>query len=255
MLTHIDAATFTRRWDWFKNYPCDRGFLAYSLANPSATLFTDDLDQPLVALLGEGYEPFCFVEGDARCSEGVIAALTKLRQQRNEILIISVVNRQWHDALLSMPQSRSIPRIDYEFQPERFTPIVVHDNYKIAPMTPKVIERVLTECDPDFCADVFHGTGGIGYVAMHGEKIVSSAWAPTLAGIAEISVATVEPHRRRNLAAATASALIQECLKRNIRPHFTIDQRNTAARAVALKLGFMQDILHEWIVLRAQTRA
>jgi GNAT superfamily N-acetyltransferase len=82
---------------------------------------------------------------------------------------------------------------------------------------------------------------GIGYALMEGDKIASvcaSVFASSQR--VEIDVHTEEEYRRRGFASITASALIEECLRKGKQPNWECFWENEESTALALKLGFDQ---------------
>lgn len=81
---------------------------------------------------------------------------------------------------------------------------------------------------------------GLGFVAFHGDELVSGASSYTVYrdGI-EIEIDTREDHRRKGLALACAASLILECLDRELYPSW--DAANRESVALAEKLGYNFD--------------
>lgn len=94
----------------------------------------------------------------------------------------------------------------------------------------------------DFCS-FFHDENdfvdrAIGYCITYENRIVSGAGSFTVfeTGI-EIQIETHELHRRKGLARICATALLSECIERNIEPHW--DAFDTVSRSLAERLGYV----------------
>ncbi len=251
MFYRVDAKSFVERWNWFADFPFDPGFLLLVLADPTAAVYADDVDAPHAAILaGEG-APFCFVDGDLRSSDAVLEALAELRAMRRDpsMLIVSACPNAWNDALRKLPSNWCIPRVDYKFNRLRFARHLVPNSYRVELLSQAHL-GALAEGDFDFDVAHFHRTGGFGFVAIQEDRIVACAWSSSFAKWGEIAVGTMPKHRGRGLAKGLASRLIEECMLRDVTPHYTTDERNLAACAVANSLGFADPIAHGWVVLR-----
>lgn len=254
----IDIATFRQLRPWLDEFPHDQGFLAYSMAMPAARVYVDDDHAPRTAILAGGWGGFVFVCGDPSFSDRAAAFLDGLRQRREGLIIVSVQSAAWIPRLLQeLPAPVwKVPRIDYRFDGAAFDAVrsqlrSLPSDYEIVPMDRSLLKRVRDECDPEFDPALFCDFAGIGFVVIHANRILSSAWAPTIGGWAEIGVATVEAHREKGFAQLVGAAIIDEARRRGIRPHVATNQRNLSACRWAQRLGFVEDVLHEWVVIRS----
>ena len=81
---------------------------------------------------------------------------------------------------------------------------------------------------------------GIGFCVVCKEEVVAAALSLTNSRTAiEITIGTDEPHRRKGLSAAVGSALIVDCLEREIQPHW--NAANPESVRLAEKLGYIQN--------------
>jgi RimJ/RimL family protein N-acetyltransferase len=88
----------------------------------------------------------------------------------------------------------------------------------------------LVEGDPRF-----------GVRLMEGHEVVSECTAVFVGrGEAEIDIHTDENHRQLGLGTLTASAFLEECLARGLRPSWTCWPEREASIALAKKLGFVE---------------
>ncbi len=80
---------------------------------------------------------------------------------------------------------------------------------------------------------------GLGVVLLEGDQIASTCTSVFASrDLMEIDMHTQEPYRRRGLAVLTASAFIEECLRRGRQPNWECFWDNEPSTALALKLGF-----------------
>lgn len=80
---------------------------------------------------------------------------------------------------------------------------------------------------------------GIGYVLLDGDKIASTCTSVfSSSEMIEIDVHTAENYQRRGFALLTASALIEECLRRGKKPNWECFWDNEPSTMLAKKLGF-----------------
>ncbi|HOK42993.1 MAG TPA: GNAT family N-acetyltransferase [Thermoclostridium caenicola] len=88
-----------------------------------------------------------------------------------------------------------------------------------------------------FASSEDYAKRGLGFCVIHNGQVVAGASSYALYddGI-EIQIDTREDHQRKGLAAACAAALILECLKRGLFPHW--DAANMASVKLAEKLGY-----------------
>lgn len=90
---------------------------------------------------------------------------------------------------------------------------------------------------------------GLGFVALHGDTLVSGAASYTsYEGGIEIEVDTRTDFRRRGLAVACSARLILECLSRGLYPSW--DAANLSSVALAEKLGYTRGKPYPCFVLK-----
>lgn len=229
----------------FDEFPFDPAFFAYAKADPDTELFGDDD----AAVLLPQRTAVGFVAGESAGAQQLVATLLEARvfQQRPRV-ILSVPDAGWRDALLEATHmtTKHIPRVDMTFATSRSGRA---GEIKLLPLAGELLDHVRDECDPDFDSDYFRSLHGFGWCALDKGRVVSVAWAPALAGWAEIGVTTAASHRNRGFARAVGAAVVNEAILRNFTPHVSTDQRNAAAIAWARSLGFGDERFHDWVVL------
>lgn len=125
----------------------------------------------------------------------------------------------------------------------------ISPEYRIVKIDEAVYKLLRSEeWSKDFCSlyptFIDFNKKGLGFVVLHGGKIVSGASSYTVYknGI-EIEIDTREEYRRKRLALVCASALILECLEKGLYPSW--DAANMESVALSEKLGYHFD--HEYI--------
>jgi hypothetical protein len=229
----------------FDDFPFDPAFLAYAKSDAGAETFGDGE----AAILLPKLTAVGFVAGDAaRASKLVEAMLDADIFQHRPRVILSVPDAGWRDALLAVEFVKSfrVQRVDMAFGEQRKSRSV---STELAPLTGELLNRVGGECDLDFEAEYFRSLNGFGWCAVDDSRVVSVAWAPALAGWAEIGVTTATSHRRRGLARGIGDAVLNEALLRGLRPHVSTNRENLAAIRWARSSGFAGERHHDWVVL------
>jgi len=86
-----------------------------------------------------------------------------------------------------------------------------------------------------------------GSVARVGDTIVYWCTAEYVSErMCGIGIETIENYQNQGIASATAAHFINECLRRQVTPHWECDQQNIGSKRVAEKVGF--DLLQETVV-------
>ena len=115
--------------------------------------------------------------------------------------------------------------------------IEIPEGYRLTGMDEAAFERHPFSHGENYsCWDAFRAEGS-GAVAYYGGEIAAAASSfLSLDGEVEMDISTKEPHRRKNLAAACAARMLQDCMERGITVHW--DAQNDVSRHLAEKFGF-----------------
>jgi RimJ/RimL family protein N-acetyltransferase len=114
---------------------------------------------------------------------------------------------------------------------------------RIARISKKVLDHVSSQPDHFLDISVFKSaddflTKGIGFEITHNGKIAGVAYSSLVSNSAiEVSIYVETKYRRQGMATALGCALIKECLKRDIDPHW--DAANVESCTLAEKLGYV----------------
>jgi GNAT superfamily N-acetyltransferase len=167
-------------------------------------------------------------------------------QAQEEIGLIMVTSTlAWKDYLPHLLPERKvidIYRRTFSFDPARFAArddwrSQIPPGFELQPITAATAERAgVLACwasIDDFLAN------GIGYILVEGNHIFSICKSAfTSREKVEIEIQTDEDCRRRGYATLTASALIEECLRRGKQPNWECFWDNEPSSALAGKLGY-----------------
>jgi GNAT superfamily N-acetyltransferase len=115
--------------------------------------------------------------------------------------------------------------------------IEVPEGYRLTAMDEAAFEQHPFSHGTNYsCWSAFQAEGS-GAVMYHGGEIVAAASSfLSLNGEVEMDISTKETHRRKNLAAACAARMLEDCMKRGILVHW--DAQNDVSRHLAEKFGF-----------------
>jgi RimJ/RimL family protein N-acetyltransferase len=116
----------------------------------------------------------------------------------------------------------------------------------LSPITPDLLEKHPAE---NGNIELFWGTkdrffsNSFGYWLEDGSQLVCTCEAVFIGGgEVEISIATAPEYRRRGLARLTASAFLDACQQKQLRPIWGCWPENTSSIALAQSLGFTGDV-------------
>lgn len=134
-------------------------------------------------------------------------------------------------------------RLEYEFDPERFRQQCGTWRAQLPRgFTVRPYDRHLAQ---EHNLETFWGSidtflaHGFGYAVMHQDQPVSRCHTVLIGNDhAEISVETLEAHRRQGLATFSACAFIERCLVSGLTPAWSCWDHNIPSQRLAEKLGF-----------------
>ena len=209
------------------------------------------LDGPEAALIVSG--EYSFFGGDPNSGEAEIIArsLFKVNQSESTIGIFADDKPDWEKRLMSVWENHpvAVPRFgiaqkDYDFDLDFLQKFVdaMPEGFVLARFNEDLYHQAMQEeWAKEFCETFASAedylSRGFGFAALENGKLVSGASTMTVYdGGTEVQVATDPNYRRRGLAMPCAAALIQECMKRKIRPCW--DAANLISKKMALQLGY-----------------
>jgi len=212
-------------------------------------VWVDQREKPVCAVVLAG--DFYFILGDYQPME-IDPIIRIISEKRVYAIVLNDViwSPLLHRLETDFPESyRSFHRFALDGRLEWFDPEQLKKNIKaIEPeyQVERIDERIYAitqenDWTLDFCSNLISleefMNHGIGYVIMQGDDIIAGASTyGYCAGRLEVTIETKEEYRRKGLALACASALILECLDRNIYPRW--DAANMNSVALAEKLGY-----------------
>lgn len=213
--------------------------------------YVEKLDNPRAGLIVSG--EYSFFGGDPNTNEAdyLIRNLFTVNKSESTVGIFSETKPDWEKKLLSITQNNptvlkrfGIVQRDYDFDDSILQGYI--DSLEKGLILTKFNEDIYNQAmkedwSKEFC-EIFPSAQdylarGIGFAVLDNGKLVSGASSQTVYdGGIEIQVATDENYKKRGLALVCSAALIQECVKRKIRPCW--DAANLISKKMALKLGY-----------------
>lgn len=177
------------------------------------------------------------------------------------VKVILVADAAWREAVLGVHGGRIKIEQRLSFSSDRLNAQHLRsiasrlpEGYRVERVGLSQAKRMCEEVDPDLILpEVFASTEdfykrGIGFCALHGQRIVCGATSGLLCdGAIEIQINTHEDHRGLGLATAAGAALAAHCLEQGIEPRW--DTASAASERVAQKLGYIPHSRYEWLIL------
>lgn len=213
--------------------------------NSPGSVFVDDPQAPQLALIYPR-DAFFYLAGDARSPalagmgamlfEGILPAM-----EEKELVLFAFSEGLFaaaDDVLRPMGMKR-IRRMAFRFVPERFAALPDWRERVPQGFVMRSIDAELAARSPAYRPMVDPRTRQFGVCLLHGEVIASECTAVYVGGgQAEVDIHTREDYRGRGLAGLTASAFIEETLRRGLLPNWSCWPERLASAALARKLGF-----------------
>lgn len=214
--------------------------------NSTGRVWVDDHHHPRdVLLFAEG--AFYYTAGDPdnqvfcqQLEKLIFDAL--LPQAAEPEVVIFSASETWHLRLAEQMRHKGVITIQrkvFEFNPEQFRG---HANWHAeipVGYTMRFIDHELAAKHPAYQPLLEPKTKRFGFCLMHGEDVVCECTAVFVGkDEAEIDIHTPEPYRGRGFARLTASAFIEECLRRGLTPNWACWPEREASWKLALRLGF-----------------
>ncbi|NQW18426.1 MAG: GNAT family N-acetyltransferase [Chloroflexi bacterium] len=244
--------------------PADRANLAALFADPrplspgvdmvleglGGAAFVDDATAPNSASLTLG--SYAYFGGDASSdgANGLVDLLddgSRLMVGDQRWINLAITRFAGVERLHRMTFSRDALNIDILRQQSHR----ISDTTQIVPVGLDLARQMMSDVDESLIG-VFPDPeafirGGMGYVAVRGEKVICGATSAMMSADAiEIQITTADNAQRQGLATAVSATLIVECLERGIEPHWSTT--NDPSRGLAEKLGYVMNGAHETLV-------
>ena len=215
-------------------------------------VFVDRRENPQIALIWIGAGWF-FLGGEptqardlASISRLLTGSCITTAQTQEEIGLILVTSTQaWKDYLPRLLPERKVIEIyrrTFSFDPARFAArgdwrSHIPPGFELQPICATTAEQTgVPACWASIDEFLAHG---IGYILVEGNHIFSICKSAfTSREKIEIEIQTDEGCRRRGYATLTASALIEECLRRGKKPNWECFWDNEPSSTLAGKLGY-----------------
>jgi len=198
-------------------------------------VFVDRVDRPRCALL-DVRDAFSYIAGDEKNDAFARAVMSYLfdgarpSQERHSCVLVAFTDawRARLDELLAFKGATRLVRKAFSF--DAATAPDFHLWRGRVPEGHRMELTALTEGDARFVLRL-----------TCGEEVVSECGAVVIGrGEAEADVHTAEDHQRRGLGTITASAFLEECCRRGLKPSWSCWSDREASIALAKKLGFVE---------------
>ena len=176
----------------------------------------------------------------------------EIRESDDPTLIFYPLTEGWGQTIQTILRDHQPIRIfrrQFTFNPKKFWQQALQNKLvptglQLCAINQALLERTETDMFPWESPQAFVEKG-FGFWLMAGEEIISECSSAFIGkGAVEINVYTHEEYQRQGLATIVASALIEECLARGLRPNWECWWENEPSVALALKLGFEFAIDH-----------
>jgi RimJ/RimL family protein N-acetyltransferase len=181
------------------------------------------------------------------CLPGLIIDRLARESGANEIAIFAFEEetRQMLERVFGDERVQRLVRKQFTFNPERFhqrakSSIPIPEGMELKPLTNQLAAKI--QIDTTICNFKRHE---FGFYLAKGADVVSACYSIfTGGGEAEIDILTAEDYQGQGLGTITATAFIEESLKRGLRPNWACWPFREASCALARKLGFeeMEDL-------------
>lgn len=213
--------------------------------------YVDTLNAPDAALIVSGEYSFFGGNANSKEAENLVRNLFSVNKSSSTVGIFAEDKPDWENRLLAVPENNPVivPRFgivqkDYEFDHNVLQSFAdnLPECFVLAQFDEGIYHQAMKEdwsrefCETFSSAEDFLSRG-FGFAALENGKLVAGASTMTVYdGGIEIQVATDINYRKRGLAMPCAAALLQECMKRKLRPCW--DAANLISKKMALKLGY-----------------
>ncbi|HSL43891.1 MAG TPA: GNAT family N-acetyltransferase [Anaerolineales bacterium] len=226
--------------------------------NSPGRVFVDDLSHPCsVFLFPEG--TYFYVAGNEK-DESFCQSLSHLLfdeilpNASEKEMVLFAFSSAWRDRLDTLLMEKRVIRIHrkvFDFSAEKFAAYCKKRVDIPEGMYLRLIDAELAERNSQSWSMIDPASRRFGYCLMNGEDVVSECSSIYVGGgEAEIDIHTAEEYRGRGYAQVVASAFIQACQQKGLKPNWACWPERQASIALAKKLGFEEkaDVpVHLWV--------
>ena len=190
---------------------------------------------------------FCFFAGDADADGARELAGHVPADHPSDSLLMLAHDAAWDARIADVwgDRARRIRRYRLHadaLRADRLPPQDPPAGYRLAPLDGRLYRAALAQAWSRDFVSLFDGEAdflarGLGVAALCGDELAAAASSYLIYdGGLEIQVQTRDDHQRRGLARCCCAALIAQCLRRGLEPHW--DAANGASLRLALCLGY-----------------
>lgn len=213
--------------------------------------FVQTMNRPKAALIVSG--EYSFFGGDPDSDDALYLArnLFSVVEHDSTVSIFSEERPDWGKRLLSVPENHPVAVTRYGILQKDyvFDELVLRgyinslpEGFDLVPFNKNLYQQAMEEAwSQEFC-EAFQNAEeylarGFGFAVTENGRLVSGSSSMTVYdGGIEIQVATRPGYQRKGLAYVCSAALIEECIRRKVRPCW--DAANQISMNMALKLGY-----------------
>lgn len=192
---------------------------------------------------------FCCFAGDARAAGARELAAHMPADHPSDSLLMLPHEGEWDACIADVWGGRAQRirryRLDADaLRVDRLPPAVAPAGYRLAPLDGRLYRAARSQAWSRDFVSLFDDeedfrARGLGVAALCGDELVAAASSYFIYdGGIEIQVQTRNDHQRRGLARCCSAALMEQCLRRGLEPHW--DAANEASLRLALCLGYRE---------------
>ncbi|WP_099360811.1 GNAT family N-acetyltransferase [Fredinandcohnia onubensis] len=261
MIIKLDAVTFNNvkpLLTGLENHPVMNGVID---GNNPGEIYVDNLRNPNTAFIWAKNEMFYLCgrldnqEFNSELEKYIASVIRLEALPEEDTLNLEIYpNHEWDGSIESIFTRVSLlkgERVPFVFHKEWFNASDsrgVPEGYEVKPISPELIEGDRDQLVKNEIIK-FWGESldsffqkGFGYAVVQGSTVIGTCLSVFVyENEYEIGINTYDTnHRGKGLATAMARAFIEECISRDVTPHWTTESFRKDSIAIAKKLGFEQ---------------
>ncbi|WP_010677302.1 GNAT family N-acetyltransferase [Bacillus timonensis] len=241
-----------------ENHPVINGVID---ENNPGEIFVDNLIHPETAFIWAKNEMFYLCgkvdnqEFNSELEEYIASVIRVEALPEEDTLNLEIhPNHEWDRSIESIFTRVALlkgERVPFRFHKDWFNRThtkEVPEGYEVKPISRElvawdaghIIKNEIMKFWGESLESFFHK--GLGYAVVHGQNVIGTCLSVFVSkNDYEIGINTYDPcHRGKGLATAMARAFIEECLRRDVTPHWTTESFRKDSIVIAKKVGFEQ---------------
>lgn len=261
MIVKLDAVTFKNvkpLLTGLEKHPVINGVID---GNNPGEIYVDNRNHPETAFIWAKNEMFYLCgridnqKFNAELEEYIASEIRPEALPDEDTLNLEIYpNHEWNESIETI--FKRVPlrvgeRVPFVFHRDWFNVSVSKDlpvGYELKPISPELVEwdkeHIVKNEIAKFWGESLDSffQKGFGYAVVHESTVIGTCLSVFVSSNEyEIGINTYDTnHRGKGLATAMARAFIEECLRRDVTPHWTTESFRKDSIAIAKKLGFEQ---------------